>query len=66
LLLFFEYDYDFTIVYKLGKTHVVADALSRLPNITKPTSVPNQTIDASLFYTRPKWHNAMKEFLKTR
>jgi hypothetical protein len=47
LLLFLEY--DFTIMYKLGRTHVVVDALSRLPNITKPTSIHDQTIDASLF-----------------
>jgi hypothetical protein len=53
-------------VYKLGKTHVVVDALSRLPNITKPTSVPNQTIDASLFYTWPKWLNDVNFVLKTR
>jgi hypothetical protein len=31
LLLFLEY--DFIVVYKLGKTHVVGDALSRLPHI---------------------------------
>jgi hypothetical protein len=37
LLLFFEY--DFTMVYKLGKIHVVIDVLSRLPYITKPTRV---------------------------
>jgi hypothetical protein len=30
LLLFFEY--DFKIVYKLGKTHIMSDTLSRLPN----------------------------------
>jgi hypothetical protein len=34
LLLFLEY--DFTIVYKPGRTHVVVDALSRLSNITEP------------------------------
>jgi hypothetical protein len=55
LLLFLEY--DFTIVYKLNRTHVVTDALLRLLNSTKPTSVPNQTIDANLFYTRPEWLN---------
>jgi hypothetical protein len=38
-------------MYKLGRTHVVVDALSRLPNIIKPTSVLNQTTNASLFYT---------------
>jgi len=52
-------------VYKLGKTHVVIDASSKLPDITKPTSVPNQTTNASLFYTKPKWLNDVKEFLKT-
>ncbi len=51
LLLFLEY--DFTIMYKLGKTHVVVDVLSRLSNITEPTCVLDQTIDASLFYTWP-------------
>jgi len=55
LLLFLEY--DFTIVYKLNRTHVVTDALLRLLNSTKPTSVPNQTKDANLFYTRPEWLN---------
>jgi len=55
LLLFLEY--DFTIMYKPSRIHVVVDALSRLLNITKPTCVPNQTIDVSLFYTKPKWLN---------
>jgi hypothetical protein len=46
--------YDFTIVYMSSRIHVVVDALSRLPYIIEPTSVPNQTIDASLFYIEPK------------
>jgi hypothetical protein len=33
-LLFFL-EYDFTILYKPGRTHVIADALSRLPDSTK-------------------------------
>jgi hypothetical protein len=33
LLLFLKY--DFIVVYKLSKTHVVAYALSRLPNTKK-------------------------------
>jgi hypothetical protein len=49
-------------VYKLSKTHVVANALSRLLDITKPTCVPNQTTDASLFYTKPKWLKDVKDF----
>jgi len=52
-------------VYKLGKIHVIVDASSKLPDITEPTSVPNQTTNASLFYTKSKWLNDVKEFLKT-
>jgi hypothetical protein len=50
LLLFFEY--DFTIVYKPSRTHVVVDALSRLSDITDSIGVPNQITNACLFYTR--------------
>ncbi len=53
LLLFLEY--GFIVEYKPRKTHVVAYALLRFPDIIKPTNVPNQTTNASLFYTRPKW-----------
>jgi hypothetical protein len=60
LLLFFIY--DFTIVYKLSKTHVVVDALSRLSNIIKPTCVRNQTIGASLFFVRLEWLNDVNFF----
>jgi len=63
LLLFLEY--DFTIVYKPRKIHVIVDALSRISGITEPTSVFDQTIDASLLYTGPEWLNDVKEFLKT-
>jgi hypothetical protein len=49
---------------EVGKIHVVANALSRLLDITKLTCVPNQTIDASLFYTKLKWLKDVKEFLK--
>jgi hypothetical protein len=37
LLLFLEY--EFTIVYKLRRTHVVVDVLSRLPDSSKPFGV---------------------------
>jgi hypothetical protein len=57
---------DFTLVYKLGITHVVANALSRLLDITKPIGVPNQTTNVILFYTKPKWLKDVKEFLRTR
>jgi hypothetical protein len=39
LLLFLGY--HFTVMYKPSKTHVFVDALSRLPNSTKPIGVPN-------------------------
>jgi hypothetical protein len=55
-LLFFL-EYDFTVMYKPGRIHVVANALSRLLDSIEPTCVPDQTIDASLFYIRPKWLN---------
>jgi hypothetical protein len=63
LLLFLKH--DFTIVYKPSKTHVVINALARLPNITKPTSVLDQTTNPSLFYIELQWLNDVKEFLKT-
>jgi hypothetical protein len=47
LLLFFEY--DFKIVYKPGRSHLMVDALRRLPNQTKLVSVLDQTIDVHLF-----------------
>jgi hypothetical protein len=39
LLLFLVY--EFTIVYKLGRTHVFINALCKLPNNLEPLSVPN-------------------------
>jgi hypothetical protein len=48
-------------MYKPSKVHVVIDALLRLLEITEPIGVLDQTIDASLFYTKPKWLNDVKE-----
>jgi hypothetical protein len=63
-LLLFLY-YDFTIVYKLGRIHVVIDALSILLDIIEPTSLLDQTTYASLFYIEPEWLKDVKEFLRT-
>jgi hypothetical protein len=52
-------------VYKLDKTHVVVDALSRLPDSIEPIGVFDQTTYASLFYIGLKWLNDVREFLKT-
>jgi hypothetical protein len=60
LLLLFKY--DFTIVYKPSKIHVVAHALSRISDIIEPTCVPDQTTDESLFYTWPEWLKHVKYF----
>jgi hypothetical protein len=47
-------------MYKPGRTHVIANTLSRLPNSIEPTSVFNQTTYASLFYIGPEWVNDAK------
>jgi hypothetical protein len=52
-LLFLEY--EFIVVYKFGRTHVVVNVLSTLPNTSEPLGVPNQTMDASLFSIDPIW-----------
>jgi hypothetical protein len=48
-------DYEFIVVYKLGRTHVVPNVLFELPNNSKPLGVPNQIMDASLFFVEPIW-----------
>jgi hypothetical protein len=58
LLLFFEY--DFTLVHKLGKTHVIINALSRLLDNTEPIGVLDQTTNTSLIYVGPEWLNDAK------
>ncbi len=63
LLLFLEY--EFIIVYKFGRTHIVANVLSRLPNNSKPLGVPYETVDASLFSVKPIWMEEVKTYLKT-
>jgi len=49
LLLFLEY--DFIVMYKLGRIHVITNALLRLPDIIESIGVFDQTTYASLFYT---------------
>jgi hypothetical protein len=52
LLLFLEY--DFIIVYKPWKPHVIVYAISCLPYAIKDISMPYQTIDTTLFVTQTK------------
>jgi hypothetical protein len=63
LLLFLEY--DFTVVYKPGKIHVVVNALLRLLDIIEPTCVFDPTTYASLFYTELEWLKDVRDFLGT-
>ncbi len=63
LLLFLEY--EFIVVYKLGRTHVVVDALSRLLNSSKPLGAPDHKTDASLFSIEPLWMHEVKTYLET-
>jgi hypothetical protein len=37
-------EYEFTIVYKLGRTYVVIDVLSRFVDSSEPLGVPNYII----------------------
>jgi hypothetical protein len=62
LLLFLKY--EFIVVYKPGRTHVIADVLSRLPNNSEPLGVPNQTMDATLYSIEPMWMQEVKTYLE--
>jgi hypothetical protein len=53
LLLFMEY--DFKIVHKLGRSHLMANALNRLPNHIEFVGELDQTCDAHLFVLQPEW-----------
>ena len=63
LLLFLEF--DFKVIYKLGKTHSVADALSRNEGAEPATGIPDQTTDAQLFSMQPDWNHPIMDYLKT-
>ncbi len=56
-------EYDFKIVYKFGRFHLMVDALSRLPNKTKSVGVPDQTTDVHLFTLQPKWLQNVYDYL---
>jgi hypothetical protein len=48
-------EYDFKIVYKLGRSHLMVDELSKLPNQTEPTRILDQTCDVHMVVLQPKW-----------
>jgi hypothetical protein len=47
LLLFFKY--DFKIVYKPRRSHLMAYALNKLPNHDELVGIPDQTYDVHMF-----------------
>jgi hypothetical protein len=49
--------------YKLGRSHLMANTLNRLPNQTKLVGVLNQTCDAHLFTFQPEWLQNVYEYL---
>jgi hypothetical protein len=55
-------EYDFIIVYKLRKNHVVANVLSRLLDVIEPSKVLEQTTNASLFFIELEWLNDVRMF----
>ena len=63
LLLFLEF--DFKIIYKPGKTHGVADALSRNEGAEPATGIPDQTTDAHLFSIQTDWTQPIIDYLQT-
>jgi hypothetical protein len=60
LLLFLKY--DFNIIYKLGRSHLMVDALNRLPNPFEPIGVPNQNYNVHMFILQPKWIKNVYEY----
>ncbi len=60
-LLFVEY--NFKIVYKPSRSHLMANALNRLPNSNKLVKVPDQTYDAHMFTLQLEWLQSVYEYL---
>ena len=63
LLLFLEF--DFKVIYKPGKIHGVADALSRNEGAKPATGILDQTTDAQLFSMQPDWIHPIIDYLQT-
>ena len=62
LLLFLEF--DFKVIHKSGKTHGVADALSRNEGAEPATRISDQTTDAQLFSIQPDWIHPIIDYLQ--
>jgi len=53
-LLFFL-EYDFLVIYKLGRSHFVVDVLFWMRDFTKESGVLDQTANTSLFLLQLVW-----------
>jgi hypothetical protein len=60
--LIFFLGYDFLVIYKPGISHYVADALSRMPNLTTRNGVLDQIIDVSFFLLQLVWLQKFFEY----
>jgi hypothetical protein len=56
-------EYDFKIVYKPSRSHLMAYALSILPNQIEHVGVHDQTFDCHMFTLQPKWLQNVYEYL---
>ncbi len=61
LLLFLEY--DFKIVYKPSRSHLMVDALSKLSNQTERVKILDQTCDAHMFILQHEWLLSVYDYL---
>ena len=63
-------DYDFEVVYKPGRSHVMAHHLSRIENEKDPSGVQDQFPDANLFMVQVQpfkdWRAFFMEYLTHR
>jgi len=57
-------EYDFTVMYKLGRIHVTTYALSKLPVLQNPHVCLIKP--SSLFYIKTKWLKDVIFFLRTK
>jgi hypothetical protein len=59
-------EYDFKIIYKPGRSHLMVDAFNRLRNHTKHVGIPDQTCDVHLFTLQLEWLHSVYEYLLKR
>ncbi len=56
-------EYDFKIVYKPSRSHLMAYALNILLNQKEHVGVPDQTCDCHMLTLQPKWLQNVYEYL---